>query len=420
MAGPRLMVSTDDLPITNAAGEGQQATPQPGFVVLDAVLILARGKWTIIRTSACALLLGLLISLALKPTYTATALIMPPQAPQSSLSSLMGQLGSLSVLGGGGLLKNPADLYVGILESRTIADQAIATFHLEKQWHARSLWETRKRLAGQVQIEASKNGLIQISAKDGDPRQASDLANFFVNSLYSVNSNLAITEAAERRMFFEREVDQEKKALAAAEDDLKQTQQKTGLLSLTGQTEQAVRSVAQVRAEIASKQVQLQGLLAYDAEENPTVIRLRDEIAAQQRQLATLQDNQQRLAPGDTQIAANQVPVGSLEYVRKLREVKYHDALYEALSRQYEAARIDEAKSAPIIQVVDRATPPDHKSGPPRLLITIAFAFLGFLASCAWLLVKALLQRANQMPTLASKLSTLREHLRFRSRAVSS
>ena len=386
---------------------------------LDVLLILAEGKRRIIFSTLAAFVIGLLLTLTLKPTYTAIALIMPPQAPQSSLSSLMGQLGSLSALSGAGnILKNPADLYVGILESQTIADRAITAFHLQDQWHTKTLWESRKRLAGQVQIEAAKNGLIQITAKDGKPQQASDLANFFVDALGKANSTLAISEAAQRRLFFDQEVAQEKGALAAAEDDLRLTQQKTGFLNVSGQAEQAIRSVAQVRAEIASKQVELQGLLAYDAEENPSVIRLREEIAAEQRQLATLENNQQRLAPGDTQIAANQVPSGSLEYLRKLREVKFHEALYEALSRQYQAARIDEAKSAPIIQVIDRAVPPDHKSGPPRALITIAITVFGFLGTCAWLFLKAWIRRARQVPDLASRLGLLQQQLRLLKQAA--
>ncbi len=413
MAGPQLFVSTQEADVATATTVRVQEGRSTGTILLDTLLVLSKSKRTILTASVCAFLLGLLLCLVLKPTYTATALILPPQSPQSSLSSLMGQLGSLSGLSGGSgsLLKNPADLYVGILQSRTIADRAIGTFHLQDQWRTKSMWETRKKLATRVQIEAGKNGLIQITAKDNSPQQASDLANFFVDALYRMNSTLAISEASQRRVFFDQEVAQEKNALAAAEEDLKQTQQKTGLLSLSGQAELAIRSVAQVRADIASKQVALQGLLAYDAEENPAVIRLRQEVQALQSQLTTLENNQQRLAPGDTQIAANQVPGGSLEYVRKLREVKYHDALYEALSRQYEAARIDEAKSAPIIQVVDRSVPPDHKSGPPRLLIMAGLTTFGIVASCVWVFLRNLLERARQMPATAEKLSALREQM---------
>lgn len=387
----------------------------PGSVLLDVLLIVTQKKGRFVAIIAAFTLLGILFAFLAKPTYTATALIMPPQAPQSSLSSLMGQLGSLSALGGGagGLLKNPADLYIGILQSNTIADRAIEAFHLQARWHTASMYETRKRLDGHIQFEAAKNGLIQITAKDDNPKNASELANFFVDALYQINSTLAISEASQRRLFFEQQLNSEKNTLEASEEELKETQQKTGLISVSGQAEMAVRTIAQAQAQIASKEIELQRIRAYDAEENPEVIRLKEEIAAQRRQLTVLENNQQRMAPGDTQIAANQVPVGSLEYTRKLREVKYHNTLFEVLSRQYEAARIDEAKSAPIIQVVDRALPPDHKSGPPRLLIMIGFTVCGLLIACGWAFITSYIEQALRAPVMASKLNCLKAQLNW-------
>ena len=273
------------------------------------------------------MILGGAVAFLLKPTYTATAVIMPPQAPQSSLSSLMGQLGSLASLGGGagGLLKNPSDLYVGILGSRTIADRAIQQFHLQERWKARTMVAARKALAGHVQFEAGKDGMIQISASEHDPRFASDLANFFVDALYRTNSTLAVSEASQRRLFFQQQLDEEKAALNNAEEDLKATEQRTGFLTLTGQTELVVRNIAQMRAQISAREVELQALRAYDTDENPDVIRVQQELSTMRGQLGQLESSQKHLLPGDTEVAANQVPGESLEYARKLREVKYHD-----------------------------------------------------------------------------------------------
>ncbi len=340
---------------------------------------------------------------------------MPPQAPQSSLSSLMGQLGSLSALGGGagGLLKNPADLYVGVLQSRSVTDRLIEQFHLQAQWHEKTMEDTRKKLAKYVQFEVNKNGLIVIMVKDHNAQQAGDMANFFVDALNGMDARLAIGEAAQRRLFFERQLAEEKDALAKAEEDLKRVQQKTGLLTLNGQTDLAVRSVAQMRAEISTKEVELRGLRTYDSDENPDVMRAQNELGTLQGQLRTLEDNEAKLAPGDTQIAANQVPAGSLEYARSLREVRYHDTLIDLLSRQYEAARIDEAKSAPIIQVVDRAVTPDKRSGPPRVLIILGCGLLGFLAACSWVFSLAAINRARRTPEIARKMDELYGQLRW-------
>lgn len=413
MLAPSLSGDSRDLVDTSQHPPSEGEPTTPGIAFLDVLLIATRSKASFAAITLAFTFLGILGALLIKPTFTAMALIMPPQAPQSSLSSLMGQLGSLSALGGGAgnLLKNPAELYVGILQSQTIADRAIATFHLQARWHTSSQYQTRKVLSDHIHFEAAKNGLIQITAQEDSPQRATDLANFFVDALYQINSALAISEASQRRLFFEQQLNSERSALEASEEQLKTTQQKTGILTVSGQAELAVRSIAQTQAEISNKQIQLQGIRAYDAEENPDVIRLKEQIAAQRHQLAALEDNQQHMAPGDTQIAANQVPAGSLDYARKLREVKYHNSLFEMLSRQYEAARLDEAKSAPIIQVVDRAVPPDHKSGPPRLLIIIGSAVCGFLAACGWVFLTSYIQLAQQIPAVASKLSSLRTQL---------
>ena len=384
---------------------------------LNLLLLLSKNKRRIVLGTLTGLLVGACLAFTLRPIFTATASILPPQAPQSSLGSLMGQLGSLSMLGGGGasnLLKNPADLYVGILQSRTIADQIIQKFQLQREWHMQRRDDVRKALRAQVQFEVAKDGMILITAKDKSPERASALANSFVDALNGVNSKLAISEASQRRLFFDQQLTEEKAALVAAEEDLKSTQQKTGLLSISGQAEQAVRSVAQTRAQIASREVALQSLRTYEADSNIDVLQVQQQISTLRGQLTELENNQSKLSPGDTQISANQVPGGSLEYERKLREVKYHDTLLDLLSRQYEAARIDEAKSAPIIQVIDVAVPPDRKSGPPRLLIMVGMSLVGFCLACGWVFLRGSLARARQRPETALKLDEMRSYLLWR------
>jgi uncharacterized protein involved in exopolysaccharide biosynthesis len=394
-----------------AAEEGRQETP-----ALDILLVLARDRRRIIAVTLIALLVGALIAFVMKPNFTAEAIILPPQTPQSSASLLAGQLGALGALGGGGvssLLKNPADMYIGILQSRTIADRIIAKFQLQPLWKLKKSEDTRKKLAKQATFEVAKNGLISISVEDHDPQRASDLANAFVDELYSMNSRLAITEASQRRLFFDQQLAEEKSALAAAEDDLRKTQEKTGLITVSGQAEMAIRTIAQTQAQISIRLVELQAMRAYATEENPGVYTLEREINALRQQLRKQQDDQKKMAPGDTQIPAGKVPEGSLEYARKLREVRYHTTLFELLSRQYEAARIDEAKSAPIIQVVDRAVPPDRKSGPSRLLLMIGSAVLGFCCACLWVYMRAAIAHMREVPELSIKLDRLRETVRL-------
>jgi len=152
-------------------------------------------------------------------------------------------------------------------------------------------------------------------------------------------------------------------------------------------------------------------LLASSTEQNPDVQRLRHEISALQAHLSKMQDDQRRLQPGDTRIPAGRLPGEALDYTRKLRDVKYHETLYDLLSKQYEAARIDEAKSAPLIQVVDHATPPDKKSGPARVLIIAGAGFAGLLLGCLWSLAYDAYKRMRVMPEHQAKFEQLRKSL---------
>jgi len=387
-----------------------------GIDVLDLILSLLRAKFQIVLWTFLFFVLGIGIALWLKPVFTATAVIMPPQQEQSATSVLMGQLGSLGSLGAAsGLgIKNPADMYVGILQSRVIADDLIDRFHLQSVYRKKLRVDARKMLRNNSDFEAAKNGLIYIKIKDHDPKRAAALANGFVDELHGLNSRLAIGQAAQRRVFYDQRLAEEKKELESAEDDLRHTEEKTGVIQLSGQTQMTIRDIATARAEIADREVQLGVMRTFATDQNAGVARLQQEIASLKTQLARLQDAQQHLAPGDLLIPGGRVPAVALEYLRKLREVRYHESLFEMLAKQREAASLDEAKSAPLIQVVDPAIAPERKSGPSRILICIGFGFVGFLLSAAWALFRDLFAGMRRLPMQATRLDQLQEALSIR------
>lgn len=379
------------------------------------LVVLANRIRRIVLVTVLAGALGVLVALLLRPYYTATAVIMPPQQQSSSLSTLVGQLGSLAGLagGGGGLssIKSPADMYIGILETRGIADHLISRFDLRTRYRTITDEDTLAALKNHVMFETGKDGLIHVSVKDRNPNMASALANGYVDELYQVNSRLAITEASQRRVFFDQQVRQEQGALTDAEDALRNAEQKTGAIQPSGQTALILRSIADTQTDLSSKQVQLQAMLTSATAENPQVILLKNEISALQAQLAELENSRKKLQPGNVEIPAGQVPEIALEYARKYRDVRYHELLYETLLKEEEAARIDEAKSAPLIQVVDHATPPDKKSGPSRKLVTIGFTLCGFILVCLWALMEDKLRRMRSVPEQAARLRQLRSAL---------
>jgi uncharacterized protein involved in exopolysaccharide biosynthesis len=330
---------------------------------------------------------------------------MPPQQPQSAAAAIAGQLGAIAALAGGTSkdlgLKNPSDMYVGILKSRSIADELIKQFELQRVYREKRMTDTRRELDRHSVIRSGKDGLITIEVEDKDPNRAAKMANAYVQELYKANQRLAISEASQRRVFFEKQLEDEKQALSAAELELKKTQEATGMIQLSSQADAIIRAAASVRAQITAREVQLQVMRSFATEENSDVIRVKNEIAGLQSQLGKL-ENDEKLGGGNIQVPTGKVPQVGLEYLRRFREVKYHESIYELLAKQYEAARIDEGKNAPVIQVVDEAIPPDKKSSPPRTIIVLLCMIAGALLATlyVWYLPVAPLALIRRWRTL--------------------
>ncbi len=386
--------------------------------LIELLTVLLRHKRPVLWvTLAAAVVTAILVSLW-PPSFNAEATILLPQQQQSSLAALSGSLAGLAV--GGNVaaslgLKNPGDLYIGILQSRTISDDIVNRFHLQDVYRTKLASETRKALDHHVSFTSGKDSLIRIAVEDHDPQRAANMANAFVEELYKQNSRLAITDAAHRRLFFEQEVGKAKEALAAAETALKNTEQSTGMLAPSGQTEVLIRTEAQLRAQIASREVQLQAMRSFATDENPQIEILKAEIGTLQGQLRQLEAK----GASDSSVgtSATKLTDSSLEYMRKLRDLKYNETLFELLAKQYEAARIDEAKEAPAIQVMDRAEVPDRKSWPPRALFVAVGAALAFVLSCAWILIRQAVRQLSEMPGHAAELQALQNALMFNGQA---
>ena len=386
-----------------------------GTDFLEILLVLAREKKLILQVTMGATILAAIMVFIIPKSYTATATILPPQQNQSVLSAMMGQLAGTQSLDLRDLgLKNPSDVFVAMLKSRTVEDALINRFDLRKVYGVKSYQDARKKLEKRSEIDPEKEGLISIEVTDRDPRRAADIANAWVEELRALNQNLALTEAAQRRAFFEQKLVAERNALSQAELALKQIEQQTGIIQPDAQTRALIGEVAEVRAQIAAKEVQLQSMGSYATPNNPDVKRVETELAKLRAQFASLSRTQAAAAPGEgnLQVPTGRVAGAGLEYLQAARELKYHESLYDFLSRQLEAARIDEAKNAVVVQVVDKAVEPEKKSSPRRLLIIAVTALLSFLLVALGALAREALQRRRQDPAEAARLDQLDKYLR--------
>ena len=383
--------------------------------ILDILLVLARRKRFILWTTAIFTIVGLVASSVMTPSYTANTVILPPQSSSasSSLSAGLSSLGALGGLAGGGLgIKNPSDMYVALFKSETVENALIQEFDLQRQYKQKYLSTTRKAFEGHSKVAAdTKSGLITISFTDHDPKRAATIANSYVAAYRRLSEHLAISEAAQRRLFFEQQLEQTKNSLADAEEALVKTQQKTGLVSLDSQARALIESAASVRAQITAKEVQIQGMETYAAPDNAGLVEAQKELAGLQDQLNKLGGNA-NLDQNGLLVPKGQVPTASLEYARRLRDVKYYETIFNILARQFEMAKLDEAKEGAVVQVVDAAAVPDYKSAPKRSLWTAGAFVLGFLISAGTVLWKAALRFLHEDPETDGKLRALRTTLR--------
>ncbi|MBX9266358.1 GumC family protein [Chromobacterium violaceum] len=369
--------------------------------LLAMLSTLARYKHWIMGSTALFALAALAYCLMTKPVFTASGSIMPPQQQNSGVNGLLGQLGGLAGAAGGiSGLKNPNDLYIGMLQSRTVANRLITRFQLKERYGQNTLDGTRKTLQSRTAISNGKDGLISISVDDYDPVFAAQLANGYVDELKRLNQTLAVTDAAKRRLFFEQQLKQTKEQLTNAETALRQTQERTGLVQPEGQLPAIVNSVTQLRANIAAKEVQLEAMRSYATPQNPLYIRTEQELGGLREQLAKLEIGKEN--GGDLMVPTGKVAQSGLEYLRRLREVKYQETIFELLAKQYELAKIDESKDSSLIQVLDTASPPELKSKPQRSMIMLSGLIAGFILGTLGALLHANLTPARR--------ASLRQH----------
>ena len=378
--------------------------------LLDVLLIFAQRKWLILGWALAGVVIAIIAILRTGTLYKAEGTIMPPEQQQSS-AALLSQLGALTAFAGGSNLglKNPADLYIAILQTNLVAKNMTKTFHLMDAYKIPDLDGAAGWLRRHSKFVASKDGLIQISVEDGDPTRATALVNGYAHELFMQNNRLAFDSAVQRREFFQQQLSEEKDHLADAEIALKLTQQSTGVLQLSGQAENIIGQEANLHANITAHEVQLHALLAASTEQNPDVVRLRMELQGLREQLQL----QQKGTNGPL-LSQREFPEAGLQYIRKQRDMQYHQTLYDLLERQLEAARIDEAKASPSVQMIDPPEVPRVRSWPKPFLFLILGLVIGTMFGCIRVVVIYVYTYAETDPGLRDRYMQVKRAMHLR------
>jgi uncharacterized protein involved in exopolysaccharide biosynthesis len=325
----------------------------------------------------------------------------------------MGGSSALASMAGASLgIKSAGDMYVSLFRSRTIEDALIQRFGLMARYHEKKISDTRKDFEKRSTVVlGAKDGLIRISVTDRDPNFAADMANGYVDEFRKLSANLAITEASQRRVFFQQQLLDANQNLATAEEAMKHTEQTTGVLQVDSQTRSLIESAAVLRGQIVAKEVELQGMRSYATEYNPQMIVANQQLAALKAQLAQLGGTDAN-AGSEIIVPKGNIPEAGMEYARELRDVKYNETITELIAKQFEAAKLDEARQGAIVQVVDEAVPPDKRSFPKRTITVVLFLVLGFFAACGWSIYSDGLQRLQSNPAERQRIEALKATFR--------
>lgn len=377
------------------------------FSVLDILIVLAKHKKLIIWLPVIAAIASAAISFALPNVYKASTKLLPPQQSQSGASALLSQLGGAagSLVGSAGL-KSSNDLYIGMLKSRTIADKLIAKFDLQKVYDVETMEKTRTMLGGNTVVAAGKDGLISIEVEDENKKLVAQLANGYVSELVSLTKVLAVTEASQRRMFFERQLEQSKDNLAKAEMALKGALDTRGVISVDADSRAIVETVGRLRAKISAKDIEISAMKAFVTTSNPDYKRAQEELISLRAELSKLENGRPALAGDGVADPGKQV---GLENIKILRDVKYYQMLYELLAKQYEAARLDEAKDAAMIQVLDPAIEPERKFKPKRSILILLSTILAFIVAVAFAFIAEARKKILADPDGKAQLEQLKQ-----------
>jgi tyrosine-protein kinase Etk/Wzc len=376
--------------------------------LIDLAIALGEDKKTLFAIPAITTTLAIVASLLMTPIFTAKTVMMPPQQQQSGAASALASLGGLAGLAGAAAgIKSPDEMYVAFfMQSEGMQNAVIKRLGLQERYEAKTMTDTRTALKGAVRVTSDKKtGLITIEADDKDPAFAAQLANVQVEELRNLLGRLAVTEAQQRRMFYEQQIKKAQDELASAEASFRQAKEKSGMQVTSVLAESGVRASAELRGQIAAREVQMQAMSRFATAQNPDMQRISSELSAMRAQLTKLEQGGGKAADGSpTQQQA----------VKSYRDVKVQEAMLEVLIKQYELARVDEAKEGPLLQQVDVAVAPERKSKPKRATIVLVAAFAGLFLGVLVAFVRRAIRKAAESEDAGAQIAQLKQAWSFK------
>jgi uncharacterized protein involved in exopolysaccharide biosynthesis len=379
--------------------------------MLERTAARARLLWQrrqfLLRVTAVAFLLAVLLSFLVPNRYESTTRLMPPDQSNSDMTKLAllaGQAGAgLGALAGDALgLKSSGALFVGVLQSRTVRDDVVSRFDLRKVYGDRRREDARSDLAGNTEIsEDRKSGIISIRVTDGNAQRAAAMAEEYVEELNRVVAQLNTTSAHRERVFLEGRLAQVKQNLESAEKDFSEFASKNTALNIPEQGKAMIEAAGALQGQLIAAQTELEGLRQIYTDNNVRVRALQarvDELRSQLQKLGGKPGAEPPPNNADGQTAypsIRELPLLGVGYADLYRRTKVEETIFESLTQEYELAKVEEAKETPSVKVLDPPDIPENKSFPPRLAIALSCSMLALAGGAFFVLARARWDRTN-------------------------
>ncbi|CAN1487330.1 KpsE Capsule polysaccharide export protein [Burkholderiaceae bacterium] len=390
--------------------QSQTVLPEDDEIsLIDLAIALGEEKATILKVTGLFTAVAVVVALLLPNIYTAKTVMMPPQQQQSGAASALASLGGLAGLAGAAAgIKSPDEMYVAFMQSEGLQKSIIEKLKLQERYEVKTIFDTRNKLKENVRISSDKkSGLITIEADDKDPGFSAQLANLHVDELRVLLGRLAVTDAQQRRMFYEQQIKKVQAELAEAEQSFRQAKAQSGMQVTAVLAESGVRASAELRGQIAAREVQMSAMSRFATAQNPDVQRLGSELSALRGQLAKLEQG--------SGVVEAATPLQQ-QAVKSYRDVKVQEAMLEVLIKQYELARVDEAKEGPLLQQLDMATAPERKAKPKRAVVVLVATFGGLLLGMLLAFVRRAVRKAAESSQGSSQMALLQQAWSFKAR----
>ena len=360
------------------------------------------------RSFCAGLALSTLVAFMIPARYSSTAQLMPPDSEANSGLALAAELSGQGGIGGlaGDLLgmKSTGALFVGVLGSETVQDRIIQRFDLKREYRVRLEQTARQRLAGNTGIsEDRKSGIISLTVTDGDPKRAAAIADAYVEELDALMAQVTTSSARREREFLEQRLEAVKQNLDSAEEDFSEFASKNGMIDITEQSKAMVGSAATLKGQLIAAQAELEGLKQIYTDNNVRVRAIQARIVELRHQMEALSGKVVAPSSGDDAASAmasptlRRLPILGVTYADLFRRLTIDETVYETLTKQFELAKVEEAKDIPTVKVLDFPEVPEEKSYPSRLFIVAIGTLATLMLGITWVIGRSRWQEIDSL-----------------------